>query len=107
MASKLKTEAEIAILRTGGRRLAQILSQVARAVRPGVITGELDDLARELIAEQDGDQPFVSVLLQTPLFKNDELPLAALNFLVNKIVNRVPTDRIRLGIKIVEPKPST
>ncbi len=44
-------------------------------------------------------RPSVSVLVNHPVFKTGELPLAALNFLVNKIVNRLPSDRIRLAVR--------
>ncbi|MBI2100223.1 MAG: type I methionyl aminopeptidase [Candidatus Vogelbacteria bacterium] len=56
MSIKLKTEAEIKILREGGRRLAAILRQVADRVKPGISTLELDALARELI-KSSGDEP--------------------------------------------------
>lgn len=52
----IKTEEEIAILREGGKRLAEILSAVAKEVRPGVSTKSLDDLAKKLVAER-GDSP--------------------------------------------------
>lgn len=51
MAVKLKTPEDIAILREGGKRHAFILREVAKAVRPGVSTKDLDDLAARLIAE--------------------------------------------------------
>ncbi len=49
--------------------------------------------------EQSETRSSVLVSIKTPLFKTGELPLAALNFLVNKIVNRLPADRIRLVVK--------
>lgn len=52
----LKTPADIAILREGGRRLAKILQALKAKVAPGVTTGELDELARELI-QAGGDEP--------------------------------------------------
>jgi methionyl aminopeptidase len=51
MAVKLKTKEDIEILREGGRRHAFILNEVAQAVKPGVSTKELDDLAAQLIKE--------------------------------------------------------
>src|SRR4051794_24710553 len=56
MAIKLKSPAEIEILKEGGKRHAFILKQVALAVAPGVSTKSLDDLAAKLIAE-GGDTP--------------------------------------------------
>lgn len=51
-----KTEAEVAILREGGRRLASILDQIKAAVKPGLETETLENLARHLI-EAGGDEP--------------------------------------------------
>lgn len=53
---KLKTAKEIAILREGGRRLAEILRAVKAKVAPGVTTSELDDLAVQMIKNY-GDKP--------------------------------------------------
>lgn len=52
----VKTEEEIAIIREGGKRLAQVLSVVRDAVKPGVTTGELDALAEKLMRDA-GDEP--------------------------------------------------
>lgn len=53
---KTKTPAEIEILRESGKRLATVLYQVAAAVKPGVKTRDLNDLAEKLI-EELGDKP--------------------------------------------------
>ncbi len=50
MAIKLKSPADIAILREGGKRHAFILRKLAKAVAPGVSTKDLDDMAAALIA---------------------------------------------------------
>ncbi len=59
----IKTKEEIEILREGGRRHAFILSEIAKIVKPGVSTQELEDLARKLVKEE-GDYP--SFLNYTP-----------------------------------------
>lgn len=51
-----KTQAEIEILREGGRRLATYLNELKGMVKPGVSARELEDRALELIASQ-GDEP--------------------------------------------------
>jgi len=56
MAVTIKTNEEIATLREGGKRLAYIMSEVVKAVKPGVSTLDLDNLARQL-AEEKGDKP--------------------------------------------------
>jgi len=53
---KLKSPEEIKILREGGRRLASVLQEVSRHIKPGVKTIELDHLAQDLIKKL-GDTP--------------------------------------------------
>lgn len=52
----IKTKEEIDILREGGKRLASVLSAVRDAVRPGITTHELDQLAEKMIRDM-GDEP--------------------------------------------------
>lgn len=56
MAIIKKTKKEIEILREGGKRLAMVLRNVAKAVRPGISTHELDQIAYEEIKAL-GDEP--------------------------------------------------
>lgn len=62
---------------------------------------ELGHLPTEITAtiEQSETKTGILVSVKTPVFKTGELPLAALNFLANKIVNRLPSDRIRLIVR--------
>ncbi|MDP3762787.1 MAG: type I methionyl aminopeptidase [bacterium] len=53
-----RNQKEIEILREGGRKLAAVLEEVKRAVRPGVKTGDLDALAEKLIARSGGRPSF-------------------------------------------------
>lgn len=46
-----KSADEIALMREGGEILAQVMRELEAAVRAGVTTGELDDLADRLITE--------------------------------------------------------
>ncbi len=48
---RLKSEEDIAILREGGKIHAKILAEVAKKVKPGVKTEELNDYAEKLIDE--------------------------------------------------------
>jgi methionyl aminopeptidase len=49
MYTRVKTEAEIKAMRSGGRMLATIMNLLARKITPGISTGELDEIAvREL-----------------------------------------------------------
>ncbi|KKU80581.1 MAG: Methionine aminopeptidase [Parcubacteria group bacterium GW2011_GWA1_47_8] len=52
----IKTKEEIEVIRECGRRLARVLEEVKNAVRPGVTTQELNDLAERLI-RAGGDEP--------------------------------------------------
>ena len=51
MSITIKTEKEIAVLREGGRRLAEILRELEAAVRPGRTAAELNTLAEKLVAK--------------------------------------------------------
>lgn len=55
MAITIKTKEEIDILREGGKRLAFILAEVGKVVKPGVSTLDLDNLAQKLV-EEGGDK---------------------------------------------------
>lgn len=52
----IKTEEEIAIIREGGKRLAEILIALRDAIKPGITTRELDQLAEKLTRD-GGDEP--------------------------------------------------
>ena len=56
--SLIKSEKEIEALAEGGKRLAETLQKVAEAVRPGVTTKELDELAEKLIVASGGTPSF-------------------------------------------------
>lgn len=56
----IKTPKEIEILREGGKRLASILSKVAKKVKPGISTKELDDYAFALIREGGDEAAFLN-----------------------------------------------
>ncbi|MCD6442203.1 type I methionyl aminopeptidase [bacterium] len=45
----IKTDKEVEIMRKAGKLLSKVISQVASAVRPGISTLSLDDLAEKLI----------------------------------------------------------
>lgn len=48
---KYKTEEEIAVMREGGKIHARILKEIAKKVKPGVRTADLNDYAERLIDE--------------------------------------------------------
>jgi methionyl aminopeptidase len=82
---QIKTPEEIEIMRQGGKKLAAILAQVSVAVRPGIVTKELDNLAEKLIKEAGG----------SPSFKGYNGFSATICTSINEeVVHGIPSDRI-------------
>jgi methionyl aminopeptidase len=89
----IKTKEEIAILKEGGRRHAEILGRVAAAVAPGVSTKELDLLARKLI-EEKGDKP--AFLNYKPYGAKRPYPAALCVSVNDEVVHGIPNERDRV-----------
>lgn len=85
MANKaLNKSTKISAMQTGGKILAQIMDQVAQAVKPGVRLLELDNLAEKLIKEAGVD----------PSFKNyKNFPATLCVCLNDEIVHCAPDNR--------------
>ncbi len=80
----IKTQQEIEIMRQGGKILASVLSQVAKAAEPDVTTEFLDELAERLIYEQGA----------LPGFKGfDGYPAALCTSVNEEIVHALPSER--------------
>lgn len=60
MAIKIKTPADIEILREGGKRHAFIIRELSKMVVPGVSTKDIDDAAMRLIAEGGDKSAFLN-----------------------------------------------
>lgn len=58
-----KTKEEIKVLRESGKKLAYILDFVAKMVKPGITTIELENKALELIKEAGGEPAFKGFLI--------------------------------------------
>lgn len=54
----IKTQSEIELMRQGGRILKLVLDEVEKAIRPGIKTLELDQLAEKLIIKSKGIPSF-------------------------------------------------
>lgn len=54
----IKTSEQIKIMAEGGEKLARVRDQLAKAVKPGVTAGQLDQLADKLIAKEGGKPAF-------------------------------------------------
>jgi methionyl aminopeptidase len=89
----IKTEKEIALLREGGKRHAQILAQVAKAVKPGITTAELDGLIYQLITE-GGDKP--SLLHYTPAGEHIPYPASSCISINEEVVHGIPNQEEKI-----------
>jgi len=56
----IKTEEQIKLIREGGKVLAKVLQKVAKKVKPGVSTFELDKYAYDFIKEEGGIPAFLN-----------------------------------------------
>ncbi|MEK7585378.1 MAG: type I methionyl aminopeptidase [Patescibacteria group bacterium] len=95
---KLKTKAEIEILRRGGRELSRILNELTMAVAPGVTTLELDALAREKIAAIDAKPSFLNY---RPVGARRPFPAALCVSVNEEVVHGIPSDRALVSGDIV------
>jgi len=86
------TKDEIEALREGGKRLAQVVSAVAKATVPGVTTAELNALAEKLIRDT-GDTP--SFLGYTPKGAKRPFPAAICISLNDEVVHGIPNENPR------------
>lgn len=80
----LKTSRELAIMKQACMISAGALKTVAKAVQPGVTTGELDRLAEEYIRKQGA----------VPNFKNYQgYPATACISINNEVIHGIPSDK--------------
>ena len=87
MAIIIKTEEEIAKLREGGKRLAKVLADTAKLVKPGISTIELDQFAQEEIKKL-GDTP--AFLGYKPAGHRTAYPAALCVSVNSEVVHGIP-----------------
>lgn len=87
----IKSPQEIALMREGGRILAEILEKLKAEVRPGVTTQELNKLAEELVS-QHGVEP--SFRGYRPSGAKKPYPAALCVSVNEEIVHTPPSDRV-------------
>jgi len=85
----IKSTDEIEVLREGGKRLAFILQEVAKAVKPGVLTSDLNELAHNLAMER-GDIP--SSLNYKPKGARRAYPASICVSINDEIVHGIPNE---------------
>ncbi|MDO8183517.1 MAG: type I methionyl aminopeptidase [bacterium] len=92
---KLKSEAELKILRTGGQILTQILQQLAAAVKPGIKTNKLEVLAQKLIKDAGAESSFFNY---KPAGSRLAYPAALCVSVNEEIVHGLPSEReLKIG----------
>lgn len=90
--AKFKTKEEIANLRISGQRLAFVLQEVKKSIKPGISTLELDTLAEKLIRDGGDTPPFKNY---TPHGARSPFPAALCVSVNDEIVHGIPSkDRI-------------
>lgn len=55
----LKTEAQVELIRKSGQAATDILQRMGEAVKPGISTGDLDEIARQMIKKYSGISSFL------------------------------------------------
>lgn len=90
---RLKTKEDIKILKEGGKRLAFILNEVSKMVRPGVSINELNDLAYKL-AKKDGDIP--STLNYKPKGAKRAYPASICVSINDEVVHGIPNENPKI-----------
>src|SRR3989338_4491952 len=92
----IKTEAELRIIKKGGKKLAKILDRLCRMVKDGVMTSELDVLAERMIRECGGEPAFKGYQPRSDIRPFSTTICACLN---NEVVHApaVPSRMIKEG----------
>ncbi|MSR78729.1 MAG: type I methionyl aminopeptidase [Candidatus Taylorbacteria bacterium] len=85
----IKTAEEIAILREGGKRLAEILSELEKTVKPGVSANELNILAEKLVAKGGDKSAF---LKYKPYGASRPYPASLCVSINDEVVHGIPNE---------------
>jgi len=89
----IKTKEDIKNLREGGRRLAEIVEKLARAVHPGVSSLELNALAEKLTRE-GGDEP--AFLNYKPYGAAKPYPASLCVSINDEVVHGIPNSKEKI-----------
>jgi len=90
---KIKTDKDIAILREGGKRHAQILREIAGMVKPGINTLELEDLANKLIKESGDKSAFLNY---KPRGAKRPYPASLCVSINDEVVHGIPNEKEKI-----------
>ncbi|MFA6463706.1 MAG: type I methionyl aminopeptidase [Candidatus Paceibacterota bacterium] len=91
--SKIKTEAEIKILKEGGKKLAMVLRTVGKEVKPGVSTWFLNEKAKSLIDKAGGKAAFLNY---TPEGALRPYPASICISINDEIVHGIPNENPKI-----------
>jgi methionyl aminopeptidase len=89
MAIRLKSQAEIEIMRQAGRINVEALSRMRDAVRPGITTRELDQIAAEVLAKREA----IPAFLGHPKGGRHPFPAVITASINSELVHGIPGDR--------------
>ena len=84
----LKTEDEIELLRKSNRLVGQTLGELAKVIRPGVTTGELDKVAEEFIRDNGAIPTFKGF----PNQYGNPFPASICTSVNEQVVHGIPGD---------------
>lgn len=92
MTISIKSENEIATMREAGKRLAKIMAEIEKEIRPGIDTLQLDKLAEELVFEHGA----------TPAFKgygekHNPFPATLCTSVNDEVVHGIPSETVILS----------
>lgn len=87
----IKTDSEIERLRKGGPVLAAILQEVAKAVKPGITTKALDDLAYKCITEKGHTPAFLNY---KPEGARRPYPASLITSINSEVVHGIPGNTV-------------
>lgn len=81
----LKIDEEIEIMREGGKILGEIIKKLSEAVKPGITTNDLEELARELVLSYGVKSSFLGF---------DGYPNMLCTSVNDEIVHGIPSERV-------------
>ena len=86
---EILSDYELDLMRKAGRLTAVVLSELRKAVKPGVTTKQLDDLATLIIKEAGGSAPCIG-------YGEPPFPAAICTSINDVVVHGIPSDRVVL-----------
>jgi methionyl aminopeptidase len=86
----VRSAADIAAMRRAGRVVAEMHSEIRAAIRPGVTTGELDRIAREVLARRGATSNFLG-------YSHPPYPAVICASPNSMVVHGIPSDSVVLA----------